>query len=88
MLLRFEGAIPAAYQVTLLNFGILLVGYRIISSIVFRLHRWSFRFSGLADGARIGMAGLCGSGLLLGTIYLLRGQGVRRGCVARRWFRQ
>ena len=56
MLLRFEGSIPDSYLMTLPAFALLLVCERVLVSIAFRLHQWSFRFSSLMDGARIAMA--------------------------------
>jgi len=52
-----------------------------LSNLVFRLHRWSFRFSGLADGARVPMAGFFGTALWLCTVFLLRDPGPPRSVV-------
>lgn len=71
MLLRFEFDLPANTKASLLaNIG-LLVACRVVVAAVFRLHRWSFRFSGLPDGARIAMAGLFGTCLFALGLYLL-----------------
>ena len=59
MLLRFEGSIPEPDRTLLPAFAFLFVGFRILSNLLFRLHRWSFRLSGLTDGARVGMAAAC-----------------------------
>ena len=69
--LRFEGRIPAEYGQALPALLVLLVLARILANAPLRLHRWSFRFSGLADGARVGLAGLLGTGLFLLALFLL-----------------
>ncbi len=72
MFLRFEGKeIPAPYRELMPAFLVLLVVARLVSTLLFRLHRWSFRFSGLTDGARLGMVGLLGTGLFMVEIYLV-----------------
>ena len=81
MLLRFEGEITEPYRLALPAFLIMLIGYRTISNILFRLHRWSFRFSSLADGARVGLSGLVGTCLFLATFYLVRHPGPPRSVV-------
>lgn len=71
LLLRFDLTLPASTRHALLaNLG-LLVACRLLVNVQFRLHRWSFRFSGLTDGARIGMAGLFGTGVFTLAVYLL-----------------
>jgi len=80
-LLRFEGAIPDTYRITLPWFALILACVRVLVNLAFRLHRWSFRFSGLADGARIAMAGAFGTGLFLAILFLLRNAGPPRSVV-------
>ena len=70
-LLRFEGHVPERWRINLTVLGLLCL-CRIASSIQLRLHRWSFLLSGLTDGARIGTAGLLGTGLFMLGLYLLR----------------
>ena len=81
-LLRFDGRIIERYVDTLPWFMLMLVGIRALCSIFFRIHRWSFRHSGLADGARIAMAGAAGTALFLTAVYLLRDTGPPRAVVA------
>jgi FlaA1/EpsC-like NDP-sugar epimerase len=71
MFLRFEGEISEKYREALPAFLVLLVGSRVLASGTFRVHRWSFRFSSLADGARVGVAGVFGTGAFLASLYLL-----------------
>ena len=81
MLLRFEGRITEPYLSTLPAFALVLVGQRTLANFLLRLHQWSFRFSGLTDGARVAMSSLAGTGLFLGTVYFLRDPGPPRSVV-------
>ncbi len=81
MLLRFEGAIPDVWEVAMPRLLILITLARVSSSFLFRVHRWSFRFSGLTDGARMATAGLFGTGLFVLAVYLLRPTGPPRSVV-------
>ena len=81
MMLRFDGELIEPYRSTLVAFTVLLVFVRALTSFLFRLHRWSFRFSGLADGARVAMAGVAGTGIFLGIFFLLRESGPPRSVV-------
>jgi FlaA1/EpsC-like NDP-sugar epimerase len=81
MLLRFEGAILPVYLETLPAITALLVGSRILANFLLRLHRWSFRFAGLTDAVRVGLAGLLGTGLWISCVYFLRAQGPPRSTV-------
>ncbi len=74
LLLRFEGRIRPEYADDVPRFLAILVFARIVSNVLLKLHRWSFRFSGLADGTRIGVAGLLGTGIFLVVAYLLQVQ--------------
>ena len=67
-LLRFEGHPGArADEVPLLM--AIVSGARMAATLIVRSHRWSFRFSGLADAARLWVAGLLGTGVFLGLVY-------------------
>ena len=83
MFLRFEGkGTPAPYDELMPTFLVLLVIARLASTLLFRLHRWSFRFSGLTDGARLVLVGLLGTGLFMVEIYLVElGKGPPRSVV-------
>jgi FlaA1/EpsC-like NDP-sugar epimerase len=81
LLLRFDGHIGENYLASLPALATLLGGYRVLTSLLFRLHRWSFRFSSLADGARVGMSAASATGLFLATLYLLRHPGPPRSVV-------
>ncbi|MFH1176488.1 MAG: SDR family NAD(P)-dependent oxidoreductase, partial [Acidobacteriota bacterium] len=80
MILRFETfelpvPMPAMHRLTLA----LLVA-QCLSNLMLRLHRWSFRLSGLADAVRVVLAGLLGTGLFVTSVFLLRlGAGAASG---------
>ncbi len=71
LMLRFEFDLPADTRASLIFNLLALVLCRVLVNASFRLHRWSFRFSGLTDGARVAMAGLFGTGLFALGLYLL-----------------
>ena len=71
--LRFDR--PEQHLVDLPMLAAALVTARLVSSLYFRLHRWSFKFSGLRDAVRILSAGLLGSlGFVVLSYFLLRNQ--------------
>jgi len=70
--LRFEGRIHPVYGALLPGFLVVLVACRILANLLFRLHRWSFQLSGLADAMRIVLAGLLGTGLFLLILFLIQ----------------
>ena len=72
LLLRFEGTIEEPYWSLAAVYLGWLVASRVGANWLFRLHRWSFRLSGLADGARVVMAGLFGTGLFVLALYFTR----------------
>jgi len=53
-----------------------------LATISMRSHRWSFRFSGLADAVRLWLAGLLGTGLFLGLVYFFNAPRPPRSVVA------
>jgi FlaA1/EpsC-like NDP-sugar epimerase len=67
--LRFD--VPVETTRDLLALVGALVAARIAANLYFRLHRWSFKLSNLADGARIGLAGAFGSMGFVGLTYFL-----------------
>jgi FlaA1/EpsC-like NDP-sugar epimerase len=70
MLLRFDGSIEAPYLSLLPVYSAVLVMARVGTNWLLRLHRWSFRLSGLQDGARVATAALTGTGTFLLLIFL------------------
>jgi len=70
--LRLGGPLPQADLQALPVVLVLLVASRLIGTLLFRLNRWSFRFSGLTDGARVAMSGLFGTGLFTLALFLLQ----------------
>jgi FlaA1/EpsC-like NDP-sugar epimerase len=71
MFLRFEGNIEPAYWAVLPTCTAVLVASRFGANLLLRLHRWSFRLSGLNDGARVVVAAAAGSGIFILALYLL-----------------
>ena len=71
LLLRFDLDEIASFQDELPRIVLMLVICRWIWNRFFKLHLWSFRYSGLADGARIGMSGVSGTALFVLLVYLL-----------------
>ncbi|MEM8933335.1 MAG: nucleoside-diphosphate sugar epimerase/dehydratase, partial [Acidobacteriota bacterium] len=67
--LRFDR--PADYSADLPLLAALLVACRLASTFYFRLHRWSFKFSSLRDGARVVLAGVVGSMLFVLAGYVV-----------------
>ena len=72
MLLRFEGRIDPDYAGWLPVYLAVLVPARALANVLLKLHSWSFRFSGLADGSRIGVAGLLGTGIFMVVVFMLQ----------------
>ena len=72
LFLRLEGRPDVKFGPALPVLIAVLVGARVVANLALRLHRWSFRLSGLPDGARIGIAGLLGTGVFMLGIFLLR----------------
>ena len=72
LLLRFEGHIREGFAGHLPAYVMLLVVARSASNLLLKLDRWSFRFSGLTDGMRIGIAGLLGTGTFLAGAFLFQ----------------
>ena len=72
LMLRFDGHIEQAYAAMLPVYVALLIPARLGTNFFFGLHRWSFRLSGLPDGARIAFAGLLGTGIFVLSNYLLQ----------------
>ena len=71
LLLRFELEEIGQFQDRLPGIVLLLVGCRLAWNVFFKLHLWSYRYSGLADGARIGMSGVSGTALFVLLVYFL-----------------
>jgi FlaA1/EpsC-like NDP-sugar epimerase len=86
LMLRFDGRIDPLYLANLGRYVPLLVFARVASNFSFKLHRWSFRLSGLTDGMRVALAGLLGTGLWMSGVYFLQVQGPPRSVVVMEFF--
>lgn len=71
-LIRFEGQLQHQYTEWWPTFILFLIIARFTANSALKLHRWSFRFSGLSDAFRVGIAGLLGSGLFLLLWYFYK----------------
>ncbi len=71
LLLRFSRGEAEEFAPDLLELLLLLIASRLACHFFFRLHRWSFRYSGLADGARIAMSGVAGTAVFVFLLYFL-----------------
>jgi FlaA1/EpsC-like NDP-sugar epimerase len=85
-LLRFEGHIRPEYLAAFPVVAAVLVPARLVANVLFKLHRWSFRFSGLTDGMRVGLAGLLGTGLFMCGVYFVQTLGPPRSVVVMEFF--
>ena len=72
MFLRFEGNIDPVYWALLPTYTGVLVASRFAANLLLRLHRWSFRLSGLHDGARVVVGAAAGTGFFILALFLLR----------------
>jgi FlaA1/EpsC-like NDP-sugar epimerase len=84
--LRFGLRLESPYREAVPSLVVALVTARLLSSHLFKLQRWSFRFSGLTDGMRVAMSGLLGTGLFMSAVYFLRLQGPPRSVVVLEFF--
>ncbi|MFO0582497.1 MAG: hypothetical protein U0229_09510 [Anaeromyxobacter sp.] len=69
-LLRFEGQVPAEYAAHAPEATLLLIVLRLGALYRARLHRWSFRMSGLSEGLRLVVALAAGSVLFVAFFHL------------------
>jgi len=72
MLLRFDGQIEQPYLDLLPVYAVVLAVARLSSNWSFKLHQWSFRLSGLQDGARIVAAAAAGTSAFIVVLFLAR----------------
>ncbi len=71
LLLRFSRGEAEQFRDQLPELLVLLIASRLACNLFFRLHRWSFRYSGLADGARIAMSGVSGTAVFVFWLWFL-----------------
>lgn len=84
--LRFEGQVPQLWQDALAAALPYAIGARVACNAAARLHGWSFRMAGLADGVRIGIAGLLGTILFWSLVQRLVPAGLPRTVYALEFF--
>ena len=72
MVLRFDGRIEQSYWELMPLYIGSLVAARLASNWSFRLHQWSFRLSGLHDGARVVASAVAGTGVFIAILFMAR----------------
>jgi FlaA1/EpsC-like NDP-sugar epimerase len=83
---RFEGRIPPEQSRKLVLAIPILVSIRLAVSLVFGLHRWSFRLSGFHEAARLAMATLSGSACFVAAFYFFQRIGPPRSVIVLEFF--
>jgi FlaA1/EpsC-like NDP-sugar epimerase len=84
--LRFEGQIPFRYAELVAHALPILVGMRLALVFLARLHRWSFRMSGLSEAMRLAFAMLVATCLFVVAFYIGHGATLPRSVVALEFF--
>jgi FlaA1/EpsC-like NDP-sugar epimerase len=86
LLTRFEGRIPESELAKIGQWLLILVPIRLGFSLVFGLHRWSFRMSGFSEAVRIVTAGLSGSACFVAAFYFYQRIGPPRSVILLEFF--
>jgi len=85
-LLRFDGRIPQEHRDILWRFLPVFLALRLGLHLVFGLHRWSFRFSGLHEALRVVGATLTGTTVFVAVFYFLQTPGPPRSVLLMEFF--
>jgi FlaA1/EpsC-like NDP-sugar epimerase len=83
---RFEGRIPPGVIATILPTLAVLLPIRIGMTLLFGLHRWSFRLSGLNEAVRLGTATFAGSAGFVAVYYFFQRIGPPRSVILLEFF--
>jgi FlaA1/EpsC-like NDP-sugar epimerase len=83
---RFEGRIPDGELAKVGQWLLLLVPIRLGFSMVFGLHRWSFRMSGFSEAVRLVTAGVSGSACFVAAFYFFQRIGPPRSVILLEFF--
>jgi FlaA1/EpsC-like NDP-sugar epimerase len=83
---RFEGRIPSPYREMVPVAIAILVPIRIGVTLLFGLHRWSFRLSGFYEAVRLGTAALTGSAGFVAVFYFFQRLGPPRSVILLEFF--
>jgi FlaA1/EpsC-like NDP-sugar epimerase len=86
LFLRFNGEVPDYLAQSIPKFLVLLVGARLVAVIAGRLHRWSFRMSGIAEAVRLFIVVATGTILFVSALHLSSGENVPRTVIALEFF--
>jgi FlaA1/EpsC-like NDP-sugar epimerase len=86
-LLRFDGGpIPPEHREILARFLPVFLALRLGLHLVFGLHRWSFRLSGLHEALRVVSATLAGTAVFVAVFYFLQTPGPPRSVLVMEFF--
>jgi FlaA1/EpsC-like NDP-sugar epimerase len=85
-LLRFDARIPQEHRDILWRFLPVFLALRLGLHLVFGLHRWSFRFSGLHEALRVVGATLTGTAVFVAVFYFLQRPGPPRSVLVMEFF--
>jgi FlaA1/EpsC-like NDP-sugar epimerase len=85
-LARFEGRIPPEYLAKIPGALGVLVSVRILMTLLFGLHRWSFRLSGLHEAVRLATATVAGTACFVAVFYFFQRLGPPRSVILMEFF--
>jgi FlaA1/EpsC-like NDP-sugar epimerase len=85
-LARFEGRIPPEYLAKVPGTLAILVSVRIFMTVLFGLHRWSFRLSGLHEAVRLATATVAGTACFVAVFYFFQRLGPPRSVIVLEFF--
>jgi FlaA1/EpsC-like NDP-sugar epimerase len=85
-LLRFDGRVPQEHRDILWRFLPVFLALRLSLHLVFGLHRWSFRLSGLHEALRVVGATLSGTAVFVAVFYFLQQPGPPRSVLVMEFF--
>jgi FlaA1/EpsC-like NDP-sugar epimerase len=86
LLVRFEARIPAEYLAMMPMAFAILVPVRIGMTLLFGLHRWSFRLSGFHEAVRLVTATFAGSSCFVAAFYFSQTLGPPRSVILLEFF--
>jgi FlaA1/EpsC-like NDP-sugar epimerase len=86
LFIRFNGEVPASLAQSVPKLLLLLVSARLVAVMAGRLHRWSFRMSGIAEAVRLFTVVATGTLLFLSALHFTSGENVPRTVIALEFF--
>jgi FlaA1/EpsC-like NDP-sugar epimerase len=86
LLIRFSGAVPVPLEGALPKVLLLLILSRLLLVFVAKLHRWSFRMSGIAEAMRLGVVTAASTVLCMSLLHFTSGFNLPRTVIALEFF--